>query len=354
MPSSLTSLVKSCYSPPLGHQGDFSFEKWIGTELVRYYSLGRHALIAALQILDVGPGDIVALPEFICRDLLASVASVGASVAFYPVGPKMELACPPSELRGAKAVLVVNYFGFPQNMQPFKHIANEEGITLIEDNAHGFLSRDADNVPLGRRTELGIFSLRKSVPLVNGGALVVNSDSLAARLPEQLPASVAGKSPGRGLKKVLRGSVPLAGPVFCRGATAAARFFRKITTGHAISPSASDSEVVVPLPPGPYGELRAHLSRVDAVAEVSRRRWLYGALEEIIIEMGGSLVFDKLPSGVSPYVLPFRPGAAGIDGIRRRLSSIGLECHRWPELPEAIVSSAGQHYLNVWMVPFLW
>lgn len=338
----------------MARPGDFSLEKWLDSDRIRYYSLGRHALMAALQLLDIGTGDTVAVPEFICRDLLAPVAAVGARVVFYPVSPGLTPDCEPASLQDTDAVLAVNYFGFPQVMDFFWTIAAAGKTAIIEDNAHGFLSRDEQGIPLGTRGDVGIFSLRKSVPLVNGGALVVNRTSLAARLPAQLPAAEIGGSGSFLLKEILRRAVPWTGITPCRLMTAAARVCRMVRTGHAIAPSPPESEKVLPLPPEPWDGLRARLAGIDIDAEISRRRQLYQALEEEVFDLGGRPVFEELPAHAVPYVLPFRAGDAALAEIRRRLARLGLECHQWPELPDTIRRGAPEWYHNVWMVPFLW
>ena len=117
---------------------------------VRLFSLGRYALLAALRVTGVSPGDKVLVPGFICRDLLASIHAVQGTPVFYPVdrtlAPQSLLAA-----QGAKAILAVNYFGFPQSLEPFRRYCAEHGASLIEDNAHGFLSRDALGHALGSR-----------------------------------------------------------------------------------------------------------------------------------------------------------------------------------------------------------
>ena len=70
-----------------------------------------------------------------------------------------------------KALLAVNYFGFAQDLAPFREYCLRTGATLIEDNAHGFLSKDTSGVLLGTRADLGITSIRKTFRLVNGAAL---------------------------------------------------------------------------------------------------------------------------------------------------------------------------------------
>ena len=125
--------------------------------IVRHFRLGRHALFAGLQLLGVGKGDVVLLPAFICRDLLASVQEAGGVPAFYPVRPSMaplELPAIPN----VKVVLAVNFFGFPQSLQCFRDYCSEHGAALIEDNAHGYLGHDEEGRVLGTRGDIGVLS----------------------------------------------------------------------------------------------------------------------------------------------------------------------------------------------------
>lgn len=103
----------------------------------RYFSLGRHALRAGFSALGVGKGDLVLMPAFICRDLLAAVHAVQAEVLFYPVDEHLVPHSLPVDDR-VKAVLSVNYFGFPQALDLLRDYCTNSGAALIEDNAHGF------------------------------------------------------------------------------------------------------------------------------------------------------------------------------------------------------------------------
>jgi len=350
----LSSLVTQVYSPPSLKSGSFDIEKWLGTSAIRYYSYGRHAMASALRLSGVGPGDKVALPEFICRDLLSSVASVGASVLFYPVDDALNLAWPTSRLEEAKVIVAVNYFGFPQDLIFFSEISKQTGAILIEDNAHGFLSRDTDGTPLGCRAPLAVFSFRKTLPIANGAALVANDSLIAAQLPDQLP--FADENPGAGFlfKRCLRNLVPYTGISPCRSATSATRLLRKVLTGHAISPSDPDNEARLPLPAAPCKEFRSQMERTNAVAEISRRRDLYLILHDEISRCGGEPVFDGLPEGIAPYAFPFRSEASSLGRIRCYMAQAGLECHLWPDLPDAAIRSGKAHYSNVWIAPLLW
>lgn len=349
-------MVQQVYAPPSDSARQFSLERWLGIEhqTIRYFSLGRHALVAALRIAGVGSGDIVALPEFICRDLLAAVVAVGASVMLYPVDERLVIADIPKTLMNAKALVAVNFFGFPQDLSPFQDIALQSGAIIIEDNAHGCLSRDGNGVPLGRRASLGIYSLRKTFPLINGGALVVNDPALISMLPEKLLPNCYKESWSYLYKQYLRKTVPHVGTIVCCMSTGAIRLLRKLKTGYSIPPPDPDSETTISLQPNPHAGIMNQLSQVDDIAEIDRRRALYSFLDGYIRKLGGFPIFDVMPQGVSPYVMPFRASDEAIKHIGKHLQNLGLECHRWPELPHSIVNLKIHHYHNVWMVPFLW
>ena len=354
MADKISSAVRQVYFPPVKQHGSFSVERMLGTESIRYYRLGRHALVSALQMLNVGLGDRVAVPEFICRDLLASITSVGATAQYYPVDEKLCMACDDFELAGVKAIIAVNYFGFPQNLTQFEAISRQTGAVIIEDNAHGFLSRDTDGTPLGRRSPLGIFSLRKTVPISEGAALVVNDVALQDRMPEQLEPNLHEQPGSLRFKQMLRQSVPMVGINACRMMTATTRIARRIKTGHAIQPTRQDSETVIPDQAEPSKWAQGRISLLDENAEIARRRNLYRLLNEALPPHGAVPIFDDLPDGTSPYVFPFRAQEAFMADINRRLDKMGLECHRWPDLPAALGGVIKEHYSNVWMVPFLW
>jgi dTDP-4-amino-4,6-dideoxygalactose transaminase len=90
------------------------------------------------------------------------------------------------------AVLVTHYFGFPQRaILDIRDRCSSFGAFLIEDCAHA-LGSCLDGQPLGTIGDLSFFSLRKSIPVPHGGALVVNRPEL--RLPVALQPSASAVS----------------------------------------------------------------------------------------------------------------------------------------------------------------
>lgn len=152
-----------------------------------YYTSGRVALWAVLGSMGVGPGDSVLLPAFICDSVLGPIEARGASSHFFPVtndiGIRIEdvKACLTPATR---AVVIPHYYGFATPLDELLALCEERGIWLIEDCAHALYSFVGDR-PLGRQGHAAVFSPWKSLPLADGGILVLNDARLVR--PDPLP-----------------------------------------------------------------------------------------------------------------------------------------------------------------------
>jgi hypothetical protein len=326
------------------------FEK---TDSIRYFSLGRHALAAGLKAVGIGAGHSVLLPEYICRDLLAALHAVGAIPAYYPVGLDLCPATPQELWPDATAVLAVNYFGFPQPLQCFKAYCSRTGAVLVEDNAHGFLSRDENGALLGWRGDLGLLSLRKTFMLPDGAALLVPNADVVSHLEPQHPFAAGGGSRALRVKRGLR-RFPVVGTQLAVGVTRFARVVRKLRTGYAMPLPATDAETLIPASPLPYGRLFDDLARLDFSAEVTRRRALYAEFSHLLRSWNVEPVFASLPENVSPYGFPFRADASDAVKVQQLAERRGLDTVFWPDLPDALASSAPEHYRRTWVLNFLW
>lgn len=319
---------------------------------VFFFSLARHALLQGLKLAGVCPGDAVLLPEFICRELLASVHLAGARPVFYPVGEQLS---PVSFPDGAeiKAVLAVDYFGFPQDLAPFRKYCDARGSALIEDNAHGFLSRDPQGVLLGQRGDMGILSLRKTFPLPDGGALILsNTGSVGGQIQapgfrdDPLPSGYRVKSVFRNVQKAT--GIPLK-----KLGETAVRAARKLRTGSPFPKAGPDCESVIPAMPQMHQDSFRQLSGLDMPREELRRKRLYLQVEERLKGLDISPVFSSLPAGTVPYGYPFRADDRMAELVAARARKMGFDCAFWPELPAAVSAAAPPHYRNVYWVNFL-
>lgn len=332
-----------------------NFEQWRQSAVageVRFFSLGRHALAAGLRLYGIGEGDKVLLPEFICRDLLAALSAVGAQPVWYPVGSDLRPSTAPSEWPAARALVVVNYFGFPQPLQFFRAYAAKHGAVLIEDNAHGFLSRDENGGWLGTRGDVGIFSLRKTL-LVPDGAMMVTGGEAGRGLPPQLAEAGQGFSPAVATKAAIR-AVPMIGTASQMLLTDVIRALRRMR-GATASASCSDaSETDMPSVVAPYVGLARQLARLDVGKEIARRRDLYRDAERAARAAGVVPLFPALPDLVTPYGFVFRrPDERAFGRMKAWARSKALDLIVWPELPGAIERDAPDRYRDICVVNFL-
>lgn len=343
--------LRSVYAPPAAASG-WQLEQLVAPARVRYYAYGRHALLAALRAAGVGTGDVVLLPEFICREVLSAPAACGARVAWYAVDRALAPAGGLADAPAAKAVLAVDYFGFAQDLAPFRDYCARTGAMLIEDNAHGLFSRDAAGHALGTRGDLGVFSLRKTLAAPDGAALVASRDDIP--LPAALAPDPSPPARSHRVKRALRRLVPLCGTAPARSVTALTRTLRRLRTGHAVPPSSPRSETVMPAGMAPGRELATVMAHTDVAAECARRRDLYRLVATRLDPARFPPLFAALPANTVPYGYPFIADEAGGAAAAALLAPCGLECFRWPALPDAIAPCAPAHYRTIWMVSFLW
>jgi hypothetical protein len=319
---------------------------------------GRQALAIGLHRVGTGAGDVVLLPGFICRDLIGAVRTVGAEVVFYDIDEQFHIVADSLDRAGAsrvRAVVAVNYFGFPQPLDDLFPWCRAHGAVLIEDNAHGFLSADGD-IPLGHRGDLGIFSLRKTLALPNGGALVDNrpeeADSLggAPRFEDSSLRIEVAWAAKRGVKRVMAfGGPSTVGPVL-----GAIRGLRRFAPGSDVEIMSPDAEIAIPqekLAP----VTRRLLQRTAVDEEITRRRKLYRECDALLKDASEVRpLFSELPAEVVPQGFPFVYVGNEPRQFADRWWRLGVPIVSWPDLPHAFASNAPPHCHRVMLVPFLW
>lgn len=315
--------------------------------------MARYALIEAFALAGVRRGSRILLPEYICRDVLACLHQLGALPCWFPVDTDLTPATPPSDWPKADVVLAVNYFGFPQDLRPFHSFAQRTGAVVIEDNAHGYLSRDENGQWLGCRTSIGIFSLRKTLRIPDGAALWVSKTHAIESLKVQSAFKGAGIHPAQLVKARLRG-LPVMGELAYKLSTRLARAFRKRRTGSYTPMSDPASEHNLPLPANPWVGLLKAVALFEEPKEIMRRRMAFAQCAEFGDSVGAAPVFSILPIHCAPYAYAFRGDSAVFDEMQIYATRQGFDLVSWPDLPTEIFQKAPKHYRNVFLVNFLW
>src|SRR5438309_895473 len=156
---------------------------------LRYRYFARNAVWDAVQLLELS-GKQVLLPAYHHGVELETLLAAGVKPVFFRVDAQMRCDFEDARRRTTpevRALYVIHYAGFPQDMQAARQLATELGVPLIEDCALSLLSRDGEK-PLGSFGDVSVFCLYKTLPVPNGGALVARGDH-ARRLGELPPVA---------------------------------------------------------------------------------------------------------------------------------------------------------------------
>jgi len=146
-------------------------------------SSGTAALHLALLSLNVGEGDEVAIPSFVCAALLQAVRHVRATPVLIDIRPEtynMDVRDLARRLSSrTKAVIVPHMFGLPADVPEIAAL----GVPVIEDCAQSLGSRLSGS-PTGSFGVLSVFSFyaTKVICTGEGGMVAARDPDLLARI----------------------------------------------------------------------------------------------------------------------------------------------------------------------------
>ena len=157
----------------------FSKTKDYGLKKISFYPLGRDALLSGLIALGIQKGDSIIVPAYMCKSTIQPLQDYGFDIVFVDISKDLELPVDVIKKifvkeKPIKALLIVHYFGLMKNIDEVIKICQKHGVKTVEDASHSFMSQflhGKDSV----KGDVEIFSMRKSLPVVDGGALRINN-----------------------------------------------------------------------------------------------------------------------------------------------------------------------------------
>jgi perosamine synthetase len=147
---------------------------------------GTVALHLVLAALGIGPGDEVIVPTLTFVATGNAVAYTGATPIFVdsePVTWNIDAALAAQAITPrTRAIIAVHLYGHPADMDPLRALADEHGLTLIEDaaEAHGARYKGRRTGSLG---DVAVFSFygNKIITTGEGGMVVTDDAALVER-----------------------------------------------------------------------------------------------------------------------------------------------------------------------------
>jgi dTDP-4-amino-4,6-dideoxygalactose transaminase len=159
---------KGCDIYPLNHEKCF------------YFFSARYALAALIKASGFKNGDEILVPSYNCGVEIDPIIHYKVEPVFYKVNKDLSVEIDDlvkKITKNVRAILITHYLGFPQPIHEIKKICDEREIFLFEDCAHSFLS-DYKGKHLGSYGDAAFFSLLKTLPVPNGGVLVINNRNI--------------------------------------------------------------------------------------------------------------------------------------------------------------------------------
>jgi dTDP-4-amino-4,6-dideoxygalactose transaminase len=166
-----------------------SFEEemaaYLGVKHAIGVASGTDALILALRALDIGEGDEVILPAYTFFATASTVMHVGARPVLVDIDPRT-YCMDVDQFRNAvtdktRAVIPVHLYGHPADMGQIGQIAEEYGLSVIEDNAQaiGAKYRGKKTGSLGDVACLSFFPSKNLGAYGDAGMVVTDSGDIA-------------------------------------------------------------------------------------------------------------------------------------------------------------------------------
>ena len=164
-----------------------SFAEYIGVKHAVSLPSCTSGLHLALAGLGIGPGDEVIVPDLTWIASAAPIAYVGATVVFADVNENTWCLSAASVraciTENTKAILPVDLYGGVPDYTALRAIADEHGLTIIEDAAEA-IGSEFDGRKAGALGDVAAFSFHgsKTFTTGEGGMLVTDDDELHARV----------------------------------------------------------------------------------------------------------------------------------------------------------------------------
>lgn len=152
------------------------FARWLSMDGAVAVNSGTAALHLTLLAMDVGPGDEVIIPSYVCTALLNAVHYVGAVPVIADALPETGNIDPDDVKKRmtprTRAVIVPHLFGLPADMDALLSL----GVPIVEDCAQAVGARHGRRL-VGTMGHAAVFSFYATKVMTTGeGGMIVSND----------------------------------------------------------------------------------------------------------------------------------------------------------------------------------
>ena len=175
-----------------GAVGEFegAYADYMGVKEAIAVNSGTAALHTTLAAFGVGPGDEVIVPAFTFIGTVGPVMQHGATPVFADINEDTYCMSVEDAARkitpSTKAIMPVDLFGHPADLDPIQELADEHGLILIEDACQSHGAKYKGN-RLGGLAPATCFSFQETKNMTTGeGGMITTNDSELAEVCRQI------------------------------------------------------------------------------------------------------------------------------------------------------------------------
>jgi perosamine synthetase len=289
---------------------------WFNDSHIYYTHKARTAIRHACDLMKLGIDSEILVPSYNCGSELDPLANGGAHLIPYRIDRNCMIDLLDAKLKvtnKTKALYITHYFGFPQPLNEIKQFCKKNNLYLLEDCALSLFS-NLDDVKLGMTGDVSFFSFVKTLPILDGGALIINNPKLA---------TASWKLTSINFKILIRRSLSLLKSGLLRWSSFITKMYcsyirlrHQITSISIEKAPQKELSYFLEMPSSYYYDekmsdkamtimTRRILERLNSEEIIKRRRDNYTHLLTLLLGNPKiNMPFKKLPAGVCPLFFP--------------------------------------------------
>ena len=308
---------------------------------VEFHFLGREALLSSLITLGVQRGDSIIIPAYMCDSTIKPLKTYGFNLVFIDIEKDLSLSV--DRLKKAidgnqiKALLLVHYFGLTQNIDEVVGVCREYDIKVVEDASHNFISQFLRNKN-SIKGDIEIFSMRKSLPVLDGGTLRINNGNYqSVKACNSQCVSIISDVKYLILRLFEKLATALSINIYGKFINNIKIKLRSKTTNEIYNLNVEACQV--------SWQLRKYLSNEEYLQDAQQIIVNnFNQLNQALRSLGFRLLVESVEESIAPQACVVYDDKGGlVDYLRSK----GIGAWRWPdeEMPEEVAQNSDQ-YLN--------
>lgn len=290
------------------------------------------AAVAEARRFATGRTPRVWLPDYFCNESLGPLRALGATLFFYPVDsvgvPEWDTCRRLAAAHRPDIVLLVHYFGLPNDAIEGRRFADVYDAILMEDAAH--ILRPEPGI--GNHGDFVLYCPHKWLALPDGAVLAANGTSRSRATPLARAFRAFGSVPAPVAMWMTKRLVQMS--PFASLAT-------RLHPGPRLSFEEDPAAKSFTVPVGMSRTAGRLLATQDLSAVIETRRCNHDTLAAVLRSLSANVLSD---GAAVPYrlVLQFTDRAATSD-LYARLQRHGLPVETWPDIPPEVAANPQEH-----------